>query len=212
MRSAARAAVLMRVSAWVLPRIGTYSGSKSRSTSTPSLLLGRSMMWPFEATTVKPRPRNLVSVRDLVGDSTITSDFWPSLAGGPAAGLAPGALRAAARRRAAAFRVPAAGARRESRFVGVARASGPAFLPAPGARDRVAAAALRLVREVEVATTHLPPLAGIVDLERHPCRHVAGQIHAHRAHAAAAEEIERALEVLGVERAAAPEVEEIAPR
>src|SRR5436190_2942197 len=215
MRSASRAAVLMRVSAWVLPRIGTYSGSKSRSRSTPSLLLGRSMMWPFEATTVKPRPRNLVSVRDLVGDSTITSDLEPSLAGAPAARFGPGALRPAPRRLVAAFPVPAAGAdsrevRREARF-GVARASGSAFLSAAGARDLVAAAAL-LVREVEFAMTRLQPLAGIVDLERHPGGHVAGQIHAHRTDAATAEEVERALEVLGAERAAAPEVEEIAPR
>src|SRR5258706_1683315 len=41
--------------------------------STPSLLFGRSMMCPFEAITMNPRPRNLLSVRDLVGDSTMTS-------------------------------------------------------------------------------------------------------------------------------------------
>src|SRR5213592_1722678 len=184
------AASLIFASAWFLVRIGTYSGSKSFSRSTPSLLLGRSMMWPFEATTVKPRPRNLVSVRDLVGDSTITSDLEPSLAGASAARFGPGALRPAPRRRVAAFPAPAAGAdsrevRREARFAGVARASGSAFLPAAGARDLVAAAAL-LVREVEFAMTRLQPLAGIVDLERHPGGHVAGQIHAHRTDAATA--------------------------
>src|ERR1700704_1156418 len=40
--------------------------------STPSLLLGKSITWPLEAMTVKPLPRNFISVRDLVGDSTIT--------------------------------------------------------------------------------------------------------------------------------------------
>src|SRR3989304_310124 len=74
MRSAVLAAVLMRRTAEVLPRIGTYLGSKPLSRSTPSSLLGRSMMCPLEASTEKPRPRNLVSVRDLVGDSTITRE------------------------------------------------------------------------------------------------------------------------------------------
>src|SRR5215470_14848796 len=74
MRSAVFAAVLILASAPALPWIGTYFGSKDFSTSTPSSLFGRSMMWPFDATTEKPRPRNLVNVRDLVGDSTITSE------------------------------------------------------------------------------------------------------------------------------------------
>src|SRR5688572_4354384 len=74
MRPALRAAALIFASAWLLPRMGTYLGSKPFSTSTPSSLLGRSMMWPLEAKTENPRPRNLVSVRDLAGDSTITSD------------------------------------------------------------------------------------------------------------------------------------------
>src|ERR1041385_1490622 len=65
----------MRASTACLPWMGSYCGSKSLSRSTPSLLFGRSMMWPLDATTVKLRPRNLVSVRDLVGDSTITSDL-----------------------------------------------------------------------------------------------------------------------------------------
>src|SRR5437867_7521738 len=75
MCSAVAAAAISLVSAWFLVRIGTYSGSKSLSRSTPSLLFGRSMMWPFEAITVNPRPRNFVRVRDFVGDSTMTSDF-----------------------------------------------------------------------------------------------------------------------------------------
>src|SRR6476660_2947298 len=52
--------------------MGSYSGSNSLSMSTPSLLFGRSMTWPLEASTRKSLPRNLVSVLDLVGDSTIT--------------------------------------------------------------------------------------------------------------------------------------------
>src|SRR5438105_443255 len=94
MRSAVRAASLIFASALVLPRIGTYLGSKPLPTSTPSSLFGRSMMWPFEAITENPRPRNLVRVRDLVGDSTITSDL-------PAAAPSPDALF-----EAAVFRAP----------------------------------------------------------------------------------------------------------
>ena len=33
-------------------------------------------MWPMLASTVKPRPRNLLIVRALAGDSTITN-AWP---------------------------------------------------------------------------------------------------------------------------------------
>src|SRR5512136_1356478 len=43
--------------------------------STPSLLLGRSMMWPTEAFTVKSLPRYFPMVFALAGDSTTTSDF-----------------------------------------------------------------------------------------------------------------------------------------
>src|SRR5262252_6200427 len=59
-----------------LPWMGTYSGVKLSSTSTPSLLFGRSMMWPLDASTMKSLPRNLFSVLDLVGDST-TTRFLP---------------------------------------------------------------------------------------------------------------------------------------
>src|SRR5262245_17649194 len=77
MLAAWRAATRIFASAEFLPRMGSYSGSNSLSRSTPSLLFGRSMMWPFEASTRKSRPRNLWSVRDLVGDST-TTRFLPA--------------------------------------------------------------------------------------------------------------------------------------
>src|SRR5437867_774661 len=125
--------------------MGTYSGSKSLSRSTPSLLFGRSMIWPFEAITVKPRPRNFVRVRDFVGDSTMTSDFpavdfvdpFPSVAG-----FAPGrcglARRARgfdpARRRAATFpagaSAGASAAAPRADATGFERAARAAFLPA----------------------------------------------------------------------------------
>ncbi len=40
-----------------LPLMFSYTGAKSWSTSTPSLLLGRSRMWPMEAITSYPSPR-----------------------------------------------------------------------------------------------------------------------------------------------------------
>src|SRR5580692_943231 len=55
-----------------LPGITTYSVSKSFSTSTPSVLLGRSFTWPSDASTVKPLPRYFWMVFALAGDSTIT--------------------------------------------------------------------------------------------------------------------------------------------
>src|SRR6266571_2872986 len=131
MRSAVSAAALIFASAWFLDRMGTYSGSKSFSISTPSWLLGRSMMWPFEAITVKPRPRNFESVRDLVGDSTMTSERARDPAGGapgeagssaprrvvpgaaPASSAASGALRAARERAPRAAPSGAAGLRPE---------------------------------------------------------------------------------------------------
>src|SRR5581483_903107 len=57
----------------VLPRITTYSGVNPCSTSTPILLLGRSMMWPTDAFTVKPEPRYFLMVFAFAGDSTTTS-------------------------------------------------------------------------------------------------------------------------------------------
>src|SRR5436309_9492247 len=96
MRSAFCAAVLILARAWVLPRIGTYLGSNSLSMSTPSSLFGRSMMWPLEARTEKLRPRNLFSVRDLAGDSTMTSDLPPPPTALPATFVLPLALPLAA--------------------------------------------------------------------------------------------------------------------
>src|SRR6266852_3921859 len=50
----------------------TYSVSKSFSTSTPRLLLGRSFTWPKDASTVNPLPRYFWIVFALAGDSTMT--------------------------------------------------------------------------------------------------------------------------------------------
>src|ERR1700694_3132148 len=55
-----------------LPGITTYSVSKSFSTSTPRVLLGRSFTWPSEASTVKPLPRYFWMVFAFAGDSTMT--------------------------------------------------------------------------------------------------------------------------------------------
>src|ERR1700761_7442980 len=52
------------------------SGAKLPSLrSTPILFLGRSLMWPTEASTVKSFPRYLLIVFAFAGDSTITSDL-----------------------------------------------------------------------------------------------------------------------------------------
>src|SRR2546425_11406295 len=55
--------------------IDSYCSSKSLSTSTPSLLFGRSRMWPIDATTLNSRPRYLLMVFAFAGDSTTTSAF-----------------------------------------------------------------------------------------------------------------------------------------
>src|SRR5919198_770219 len=55
--------------------IDSYSSAKSFSMSTPSLLFGRSRMWPIDATTLKSRPRYLLIVFAFAGDSTTTSAF-----------------------------------------------------------------------------------------------------------------------------------------
>src|SRR5882724_6858756 len=62
-----------------LPGMTTYSVAKSPSRSTPSLLLGRSLMCPSEASTSKSFPRYLLMVFALAGDSTMTNDFGNSL-------------------------------------------------------------------------------------------------------------------------------------
>ena len=55
-------------------RVGriSYSAVKPFFTSTPSRFLGRSRTWPMEAFTWKSRPRYLLMVFALAGDSTMT--------------------------------------------------------------------------------------------------------------------------------------------
>src|SRR5436190_22111558 len=53
----------------------SYVGLKSFFSSTPRLRLGRSRTCPIDALTVKLRPRNLLIVFALAGDSTMTSDL-----------------------------------------------------------------------------------------------------------------------------------------
>src|SRR5271170_2106009 len=58
------------------------SGSKvPPAMSTPIVFLGRSLIWPIEASTSKSLPRYLLIVLALAGDSTITRDLLilPSL-------------------------------------------------------------------------------------------------------------------------------------
>src|SRR5687767_6737819 len=69
-----------------------YEGWKPCSTSTPSLLLGRSRTCPFEARTSKPAPRYFPMVRAFAGDSTITRFFPPRGAGAFAAEVLGAAL------------------------------------------------------------------------------------------------------------------------
>src|SRR5256885_2977577 len=75
MESADTASFFSLAKTFSLPGMTTYSGSKSLSVSTPSVLLGRSMTWPIEASTVKPFPRYFSIVFAFVGDSTITKPF-----------------------------------------------------------------------------------------------------------------------------------------
>jgi hypothetical protein len=53
-----------------------YSGAKLLSTSTPSLLLGKSLRCPTDAMTTKSLPMNFLRVLTLVGDSTIRRDLF----------------------------------------------------------------------------------------------------------------------------------------
>src|SRR5574341_1874875 len=73
--STSSAFFLISANTLAFPLIVTYCGVKSRSTSTPSLLVGRSLTCPTEAITVYPRPRYLVMVLALAGDSTMIRDF-----------------------------------------------------------------------------------------------------------------------------------------
>src|SRR3984893_8890192 len=72
MLSAERASFLSLARTFSLPGMTMYSVSKSLSTSTPSVLLGRSLTWPSEASTVKPFPRYFWMVFAFAGDSTMT--------------------------------------------------------------------------------------------------------------------------------------------
>ena len=59
-----------------LPLTLIYSGSKLFSISTAILLLGRSLMWPLEATTLYLLPKNFSIVEALEGDSTMIRFFF----------------------------------------------------------------------------------------------------------------------------------------
>src|SRR5687767_5403574 len=80
MADAALAAFLSSDRVLVLPLMVTYLGSKPRSTSTPSSLVGRSRTWPMVAFTSYPAPRYFPMVFALVGDSTMTRATLPSRA------------------------------------------------------------------------------------------------------------------------------------
>src|SRR5437867_1258711 len=184
--------------------------------STPSWLLGRSMTCPFEAITVKPRPRNFESVRDLVGDSTITSDLPLAPGAGflalgarvPASAGAP--LRLAPR---AGARLGAAGARavlRVGRTFAPERAGAAASVSAARVTSpETAFAVAALVRLVVLAMVSFH--SRLVAFEGHAHRHVARQLDAHRAHPAAGEELEHALELAVVERSSPSQVDQVAP-
>src|SRR4051812_16759059 len=53
----------------------SYTGSKPLSTSTPSLLFGRSRTCPIDASTLYSFPRYLLIVFAFAGDSTMTNAF-----------------------------------------------------------------------------------------------------------------------------------------
>src|SRR5580658_9022584 len=73
---AAFASFFSRSTTFSFPGMTISSGAKLPSLrSTPILFLGRSLMWPTEASTVKSLPRYLLIVLALAGDSTITSDL-----------------------------------------------------------------------------------------------------------------------------------------
>src|SRR6476660_6282782 len=55
--------------------ITSYEGSKPSSTSTPSLLLGRSRTCPMDAMIWNELPRNPARVRVLAGDSTMSKSL-----------------------------------------------------------------------------------------------------------------------------------------
>src|SRR6266436_3328626 len=73
---AALASFLSRATTFSFPGMTISSGAKLPSLrSTPILFLGRSLMWPTDASTMKSFPRYLLIVFAFAGDSTITSDL-----------------------------------------------------------------------------------------------------------------------------------------
>src|SRR5262245_14221244 len=207
--------------------MGSYCGSKSFSRSTPSLLFGRSMMWPLDASTMKSLPRNLFSVLDFVGDST-TTRFLPlalsprlasisasSISGSGASG------RALAKR---PRRFGAASARSGVASPGAAFTAGFAFALVAGffffgfssAGAAVPSGAVRpaapSVRDFLVAMRDLSGGCAIRRLERHARRHLARARHLDRPLLERRQGLEHALELVGVQRSARAKVHEIAPR
>src|SRR6478736_3742422 len=67
------AASLSSLSTFFRDSSDSYVSSNPLSTSTPSLLFGRSRMWPIDAITLTSRPRYLLMVLAFAGDSTTTS-------------------------------------------------------------------------------------------------------------------------------------------
>src|SRR5579884_1769297 len=61
------------------PLIVRYFGANPCSTSTPSVLFGKSRTWPTEALTIYRAGRNFLIVRALVGDSTMIRGFFTGL-------------------------------------------------------------------------------------------------------------------------------------
>src|SRR5262245_14235518 len=206
MRSAFSAAARILASAALLPRIGTYWGSKSLSRSTPSSLFGRSMMWPFEASTENPRPRNLVSVRDLVGDSTITSDLPRPL---PALFAPLGALPGSAlRAEPLATTVLPAG------FAGFAADAFTSGFAAAAAffTGFLRAAPPFSVRELAITRSFLEGLGATGAAQGHAHRHLAREIHADGTNAARRQPVQHPLELDRVQRATLAQREQEAPR
>lgn len=160
------------------------------------------MTWPFEASTTKSLPRNLCSVLDLVGDSTMTR-FLPAalLPAASSAASSTGSSASAAFARVLRLR-RAAGATALA-FTAALRV---AFFFEPGAD-----AAFLLVRDFDVAMRSVSRAATLAVLHRDPRRHLACQFDTHRPYAAAGQEVQHPLELLRIERALASQVEQVAP-
>jgi len=178
-------------------------------------------MWPFEASTEKPRPRNFVSVRDFAGDSTITSDlpFAPSLFASRAA-LAPDfAARFAGADlppdlarvvlRALPFVSAGTAARAALRgFDSISAASGGSLVERAPLRTGVAVErsessdapdfGRRLVREVPLTLPRFVRTPAVTTEQCDLRRHFAREIDADRTNAAGRQSVEHALELIGV--------------